>query len=172
MERTGLQRTWARILLTALTIAVMGMIFFFSSETAEKSDETSGVLSRGLIGVFYPDFDEYDALRQAEVYDGIQIAIREAAHFTEFAVLGFLMRLCLESWLGKRKGLGPAAWAAGTLYAGTDELHQMLSDGRTAQWEDILLDSSGVLAGVLLAAVALCLARRRRQRKEAAETCR
>ena len=41
MERTGLQQTWVRILLTVLTAAMMALIFFFSTEPAEKSDATS-----------------------------------------------------------------------------------------------------------------------------------
>ena len=171
MERTGLQRPWVRILLTVLTLAVMGMIFLFSTESAEKSDETSGTFTRSLIGVFYPDFDEYDAGRKLQVYDSIQVVVRKIAHFTEFAALGFLMRLCLESWFGKRKWLNPVSWAAGTLYAGTDELHQILSDGRSAQWEDILLDSAGVLAGVAVAALAVFLFMRRNKRKAGEKAC-
>ena len=43
-----------------------------------------------------------------------------------------------------------AAWALGTLYAASDEVHQLFIEGRTGQLSDVLLDSSGVLAGALL----------------------
>ena len=89
----------------------------------------------------------------------------------EFAVLGVLLRLCLESWFGKQRWLGPAGWTAGTLYAGTDEIHQIQVAGRTAQWTDVLLDSAGVLTGVLLAALTVYLIRKSFSRKEAEKAC-
>ena len=171
MERTGLQRTWVRILLTVLTLAVMGMIFFFSTETAEQSDETSGYFTRQVIDVLYPDYTKYEKKQQQSLYDSIQTVIRKMAHYTEFAILGFLMRLCLESWFGKRKWLTPVSWGLSTLYASTDEMHQILIDGRSGQWTDILLDSAGVLSGVLIAVLVLFLVRKRTTRKERSAIC-
>ena len=171
MERAGLQRTWVRILLTVLTLAVMGMIFFFSTETAEQSDETSGYFTRQVIDVLYPDYAKYEKKQQQSLYDSIQTVIRKMAHYTEFAILGFLMRLCLESWFGKRKWLTPVSWGLSTLYASTDEMHQILIDGRSGQWTDILLDSAGVLSGVLIAVLVLFLVRKRTTRKERSAIC-
>ncbi len=171
MERTGLQRTWVRILLTVLTLAVMGMIFFFSTETAEQSDETSGYFTRQVIDVLYPDYAKYEKKQQQSLYDSIQTVIRKMAHYTEFAILGFLMRLSLESWFGKRKWLTPVSWGLSTLYASTDEMHQILIDGRSGQWTDILLDSAGVLSGVLIAVLVLFLVRKRTTRKERSAIC-
>ena len=164
MTHSGLQKTWVRILLTVMTAAMMALIFFFSTEPAEKSDATSGGISRAIINVAYPQFDSYPQERQKEIFDSVQFPVRKAAHFTEYLVLGALLRLCLESWLGKRRFLLPAAWAGGTLYACTDELHQMLIDGRSGQWTDVLLDSCGVLAGVLL--VTLILGRLQKKGKD------
>ena len=171
MEKTGLQRNWVRTLLTVLTTAVMVLIFCFSMEPAEQSDETSGILARRMIRMLYPEYDYYPEPQQTDLYDSIQAVVRKTAHFTEFAVLGVLLRLCLESWFGKKKWLGPAGWSAGTLYAGTDEVHQILVAGRTAQWTDVLLDSAGVLTGVLLAALAVYLVRKRSGRKETEKAC-
>ena len=67
------------------------------------------------------------------------------------------MKLPLYSWMG------------GALYAATDETHQLLVDGRGGSALDVLLDSSGVLAGVLLA---MLLIREIRKRQEAREACR
>ena len=38
----------------------------------------------------------------------------------------------------------------GFLYASTDELHQMFINGRNASFLDVLLDTSGVIFGILL----------------------
>ena len=161
----GLQKTPVRILLTVMTAAMMVLIFCFSMETAEKSDQTSGALTKTVISVAYPEYKQYTPIRQKSLYDQVQHIVRKSAHFTEYTLLGLLMRLCLESWFGRRKGLVPISWGSGTLYAVTDEIHQLLIDGRSGQWTDVLLDSSGVLTGVLISTVVLWLLRRHRERR-------
>ena len=166
-ERIGMQRTWVRVLLTALTVTVMTLIFFFSTEPAEQSDRTSGRIAMLVIHAVYPEYDRYPEKEQQKVYDDVQFRVRKAAHFTEYLVLGIMIRLCLESWFGKKRFLNRTGWACGTLYACTDELHQLLTDGRSGQWQDVLLDSCGVLAGILITA----LIRRRRGRKAGKNQC-
>ena len=55
--QSRLQRMWVRILLTVLTAAMMTLIFFFSTEPAERSDATSGRVSMTVISVVHPDFE-------------------------------------------------------------------------------------------------------------------
>ena len=154
MTRTGWQTPWVRIVTTVLTIAVMVMIFCFSMENAEYSDRRSGVISIRIVKVFYQDYDRMSPEEQKEIYDNVQHVIRKCAHFTEYMILGFLLRLCLESWFGhrtkKHRILTLTGLGAGAGYACTDELHQLSIDGRSGQWMDVLVDSSGVLAGVTL----------------------
>ena len=150
MAQSGLQKKGTRMLLTLLTLLLMLLIFFFSAENAEKSDATSGGISGRIIMLLHTDYSAYPAEQQKEIYDRVQHVVRKTAHFTEYLILGALIRLCLESWFGKHVSLIPASWAGGTLYACTDELHQILSDGRSAMWTDVLIDSAGVLCGILL----------------------
>jgi VanZ family protein len=82
-----------------------------------------------------------------------------------------LLRLCFESWFGPGKWLPLTAWAAGTLYAGTDELHQLMTDGRSGQWTDVLLDSSGVLTGVALALLILHVVRSSGKERKPENVC-
>ena len=154
MTGIGWQRTWVRVLTTALTLCVMAMIFAFSTQNADRSDQTSGLISSAVISVLYPNYDSESPERRQEIYDGVQHAVRKCAHFSEYTLLGFLLRLCLESWAGhrirKRGTLLTAAFIGGTAYAGTDEWHQKLIDGRSGQWTDVLLDGCGVLFGAFL----------------------
>ncbi len=162
--KTGWQTPWVRAVTTLLTVVVMVMIFCFSMETADDSDKRSGVISEVFIRIFFPGYEQMDPARQQAVYDNVQHIVRKLAHFTEYLMLGFMIRLCLESWFGRRKILFPCAWAAGTVYAGTDELHQMLVDGRNGQWADVLLDSSGIMTGVLIAGLILFATWKKRHR--------
>ncbi len=160
MSGSGLQKTGIRIILTLMTILMMSLIFYFSSQSAEASDATSGRISGTVITLVYPDYSGYPADQQREIYDHVQHAVRKTAHFTEYLILGILLRLCLESWFGKRGLLTPGGWACGTLYACTDEMHQILTDGRNAMWTDVLIDSAGTLCGVLLVVLAFALKRK------------
>jgi len=154
MMRTGWQAPWVRAVTTLMTIAVLIMIFCFSMENAEASDRRSGVISGLIIRIFHPKYREMDASGQQVIYDSVQHIVRKGAHFTEFTVLGFLIRLCLESWFGHRIGSGAVSglisFGIGTCYACTDEMHQLGTEGRSAQWTDVMVDSFGVFTGAAL----------------------
>ena len=154
MVRTGWQRIWVRILTTVLTVCVMVMIYDFSTQNADRSDHTSGFISNAIIPILYPNYASETPEHRQEIYDSVQFVVRKCAHFGEYTLLGFLLRLCLESWIGhrikKRYPLLLTAFFGGTAYAGTDEWHQKLIDGRSGQWTDVLLDSCGVLFGAFL----------------------
>jgi VanZ family protein len=79
---------------------------------------------------------------------GWDLVLRKAAHVAEYAILGALLtRAVVSPW---------AAFALGTLYALTDELHQHFVPGRQASVLDVLIDAAGVAVG----AVAVRLAAR------------
>lgn len=170
MARTGWQQPWIRALTTVLTICVMAMIYQFSTQDAERSDHTSGFISNAVISVVYRDYPTETPVRKQEIYDSVQFVVRKCAHFSEYALLGFLLRLCVESWFGhrmkKRYTLLIPAFLLGALYAGTDEWHQQMIDGRSGQRTDVLLDSCGVLFGAFLANRLIIVTERRRKGEE------
>ena len=147
-----------------LVIAVAVMIFYFSTQGGEESMQTSGGIVTSLLRLFIPDFDRMSFREKKAIYTQLQYLVRKGAHFTEFAMLGASLRLLLHA-LGVRWPV-LIAWAAGTLYACTDEWHQMIIGTRTASWRDVALDSAGVLTAVLVTTLLLWLHRRRKQREE------
>ena len=70
------------------------------------------------------------------------LVLRKIAHACEFALLGALLLRALRD--------ERAAFAAGTAYAVTDELHQLFVPGRVGSPLDVLIDAAGVAVGVLL----------------------
>lgn len=154
MMLRGWQDTRIRTLTTLLTLAMMIIIFFFSTENAERSDQRSGVFANAVISLIYPEYGRLIPEEQQKIYDDVSMIIRKTAHFSEYMLLGFLIRICLESWFGQRFGsvriTVMISFLIGVLYAASDELHQMLVDGRSGQFQDVLLDSFGVLSGVVL----------------------
>ena len=69
------------------------------------------------------------------------LILRKLAHAAEYAILGALLLRALGREL-------PAV-VAGIAYAASDELHQHFVPGRQAAALDLLIDSIGVLIGVL-----------------------
>ena len=72
------------------------------------------------------------------------LVLRKLAHLVEYAVLGALLLRALRR--------EPAAIALGSLYAVTDEIHQSFVAGRHGSPLDWLIDTLGVVAGVVLLA--------------------
>jgi VanZ family protein len=69
------------------------------------------------------------------------LVLRKIGHAAEFALLGALLARALRS--------DALAFAFGVAYAVSDEIHQHFVPGRVGAWYDVLIDSVGVLLGIL-----------------------
>jgi VanZ family protein len=68
--------------------------------------------------------------------------LRKLAHLTEYGVLGALLLRAIRSPV--------AGVVVATLYAVTDEVHQLFVEGRHGAPLDVGIDAAGALAGVLV----------------------
>ena len=145
-----------RAILWLITLSLLLMMFGFSAQEGVQSGSISGKIARPIT----------DSLAQRQgltekaywkLYAQVDFAVRKTA------LLGLLLTLLLDSYRARWYWL---SWAGCTLYAATDEIHQLFVAGRTGKWQDVLLDSSGALAGLLLAMFMLWLIRRRRAKKQ------
>ncbi len=73
---------------------------------------------------------------------GWDLVLRKIAHAAEYAVLGAL--------LVRATGRAGVAFALGTLYAISDEVHQSFVPGRLGSPLDVAIDAVGVAAGIVL----------------------
>ena len=153
-----LQKPWIRVLSTALVLIVMTAIFFFSSQRQKQSERLSSPIGNAVwdsgfleSDLFNPIRESYKQSRQPFMLFAQRLA-RKSAHVFIFTVLGFLLRICLESWFSGKKHLLLSAFLIGAVYAVSDEVHQLFVPGRTGSVQDILLDCGGIILGVLIAA--------------------
>lgn len=130
-----------------LTICWMSIIFAFSARNADLSTQDSmsiGILFGRLI---VPSFADMDSNMQVSFADMVDHPIRKMAHATEYAVLGFLLAGSYADQEKKRSRIIGIPILLGSLYAVSDELHQLFVPGRSCELMDMLIDSSGVVIG-------------------------
>lgn len=143
-----------KVISTGLVLLAMLLIFLFSAQPGDSSDETSLSVG-GLIGkIFISDFSAWMPEQQLEFAEQINHPVRKLAHATEYAALGVLMTVMFGAYgMQGRRRFG-ISWACTVLYAGTDEFHQLFVPGRSGQLGDVVIDAFGALAGVLLCLLA------------------
>lgn len=122
-----------------LLIAWMLIIFLMSSEIAGTSSARSDEIVRTIqsIGVNAPA-------------DLLTFLVRKAAHISAYFILGILLFNLLKQYnLGVKKIIFISV-AIAMLYACTDEIHQMFVPGRSGEVRDVLIDTAGAAAGVVV----------------------
>ena len=139
-----------RLVSGSFTLLLMGVIFFFSAQPGEASDETSV----GLIALLFGQ--DWDV---ALLWNALA---RKAAHMLEFGALAVPVWCFFGTFRLSRRAQFWISTGFCALYAVSDEVHQLFVEARSCEIGDVLVDSLGALAAV----VALCLpADRLRKRK-------
>ena len=123
-----------------ITLLVLNLVFIWGNSLFPA--QASAAIS-GWIWELLGDFTGGDMTPGGAVGDG---PLRKAAHFIEFAGLGMVL-LWIMVLTGKQRFL---AFAGGFGVACVDETIQMFVPGRGPAIGDVLLDSAGVLTGLLL----------------------
>lgn len=142
-----------RYICPALLVFLMIGIFCLSAQPADESDLTSSHFCLAAAKLLFGDFALWDAGTQETVVEGLAFVVRKAAHFSEYALMGFLWYI----WLKNKRRNFLIAFGATALYAMTDEFHQLFVPGRSGEIRDVLVDSAGGLCGILAAFVVLCI---------------
>ena len=135
-----------------LVLTVMVLIFCFSAQDADQSSKTSGFIVHWLLGVFCRDYDDFDPQKQQAIREAVSHFVRKTAHFTEYSLLGFSLLLHFEAMGSRFRIRFPRLYSQliGSVYAISDELHQKMVSGRSAQASDVLLDAIGVFFGLMI----------------------
>jgi len=115
-----------RLLSGALALLWMGLIFYWSDQSSLAVDGAGP--------------------------GSAEMAVRKLGHAIVFAILAILLRVV--TWFRGRGLLeGLAALCVTALYAASDEFHQSFTPGRSGNLTDVLIDTGGAAAAVVLFAV-------------------
>ena len=159
-----------RKIFTVITIIWMVVIFAYSAQPGQESTEDS-IWAGMLFGrIFVPDFEEWSQEEQLEFAKGIDHPVRKAAHATEYAILGFFATFAWNKSKNKGYKRFLVPWLFASIYAATDEIHQLFVPGRHGSIWDVLLDSSGAVLGVLAALFIVRIGSKRKEQACAADS--
>ncbi len=146
-----------RVVFTILSVSIISFIFRNSLMNAFDSTlQSTSVLDAIL--VFFENMGIN--LRVTENF------VRKCAHFAEFSLLSISLFLMYHSYFLELKKTVISTFFTGLTVACVDEIIQMFSVGRSAQFSDVLLDFSGVVTtAVLISIVYLIYNKRGREYK-------
>ena len=135
------------------TVLLLFLIFNFSAQDGESSGSLSFEISLFLVRLASPllpaAMSEEVLLERAEL---IHYFVRKAAHMTEYFLLTLSLQLPLTAWFSN--SLTPKlriliGFAATVLFAALDEFHQTFVPGRSGNFTDVCIDSTGALIASL-----------------------
>lgn len=144
-----------KIIFFILTLLTFITIFIFSSQNGEDSGNLSRNFAKVIINIL-PFSKNLDEVQKETIIENSQFIIRKLAHFSIYAVVGINTMGFVDTFNKlKTKKKFIIVLLVGIIYAITDEFHQMFSGGRTPAIMDVIIDSCGVVFGILIYALIL-----------------
>lgn len=150
-----------RIAAAILSIIWMTVIFLFSAQDSLDSTEMSMTTSYHMVEAADKLFNlGMASTKMLELAEEIEGTIRKIAHMTEFAILFFFVGIVCKSFVldtSKKELIKRILFALGftTIYAASDEIHQLFVPGRHGCVKDVFIDVAGAIAVVLIVLVRL-----------------
>ena len=132
-----------RFIFITITLIWTAVIFSFSLQSGEVSGDLSGSVLEALLGFFMPG-----VLESPEKLELFHLILRKCAHFTEFMILGVLSSIALKYMKNEYKSIIGLGYCV--LIASLDETLQLFVSGRAGRVQDVLIDSAGALAGIVI----------------------
>jgi len=128
-------------------------IFCFSGQEGNTSGKTSTNVVE-IISNIIPSIREMDEVDKVNFQEQIlSPIIRKVAHFSIYALLGFLTISYALNCRGTLHQKVLSSTIFGILYAISDEIHQLFIEGRACLFYDVYIDTLGVLTGIVFALI-------------------
>lgn len=165
--RKPTKRQVIALLLILCTLGAQLFIFSNSLKGGEESAKQSGA----VVEVVRPSVEQIlPAVKVEPTEDNVVRFVRKAAHFLEFALLGFLCCVTARYFTKKKSVFLTVPFGYCVLTALADEGIQLFSQGRAGRFTDVLIDGGGALTGLLFAFGCIALAGWIKNRKKEKET--
>lgn len=157
-----------RIILIVLLLSNLWIIFGFSNQNGEQS----GSLSREITETITKNIksiQKLDEPQKEKILSKIEHIIRKLAHFSLYTSLGFLTMSLITTYKLTEKQRIIFSLCIGWTYAITDEIHQIFIPDRTPKIGDVLIDTSGVIFGIIIVIIGIKIYKK--MHNETAKNC-
>jgi VanZ family protein len=137
-----------RFLKNWLPVMVWVGVIFFGSTDLMSAEHTSRFIVPFLLWL-KPDIS-------AETLASIHFIVRKCTHVGEYAILALLLLRAATLMTNSNRSipiLYVSVWGVCLFVAATDEFHQTLVASRGASVQDIMIDSSGAVLGLVIASI-------------------
>lgn len=138
-----------RIILIVLLICTFSVIFSFSSQDSKKSSSLSRRIAE-LITNNIKWIQEKPKQEKEQIIKQVHIKIRKIAHLSIYTILGIILMAIFSTAKAKALNRLGASLIVGIILATSDEIHQCFVPGRGPLFTDVVIDSLGVLYGILV----------------------
>lgn len=129
----------------------MIFIFCMSHQPATVSSEQSGGVIEFVAKLFVKDFENLSLEQKQIIIDSYQHFVRKLAHFSVYTALAFLLSGFFHSFEAlKKAACYVISFLIAFIFSCSDEIHQYFIPGRSCQITDVLLDSGGMIFGILI----------------------
>ena len=130
---------------------MMYFIYNFSAQTGAESGSLSYEVSKIIVLAYNKlCFKGYDNMTLNELIILIHPYVRKTAHITEYFLLAASVSFPLYVYRIRGFALTLLAGAFCVGFACLDEYHQTFVSGRVGSSHDVLIDSIGILAGIIV----------------------
>lgn len=156
MEKDLRKKKVITAILLVLLLLVYIMIFFFSAEDGEASSDISVKVTKWLVKMYYGlvyGFGRNSAVI-SETAAEAEGSIRKLAHFMEYMTVGVLSFGIALMWIKNISRAFLLVVGQLIISAACDEIHQYFVPGRYSSVRDVVIDTAGGIAGML---VILCI---------------
>lgn len=118
---------------------IIWMIFIFIMSNTNGNDSSSQSNFFANIILQFINIDK----------ETLTFLIRKVAHMSEYAILALFTYYALIKIAFNKRIIFQITFLISFLYACSDELHQLFISGRSGQFTDVLIDSTGCLIMLL-----------------------
>ena len=144
-----------RVIYGICVLAVMTVIFLFSSQNYDNTMKTSDLIVKPIENVIkYNTGKSFETIEAEQSYfskveENLDVVVRKSAHMMLFAILAIFLYLWLKTFYIDYNAL-MLILVFCSIYAGIDEIHQHFVNKRNARFTDVCIDEFGAVISVVL----------------------
>ena len=148
-------------------IASIVMLFIFivlvfsAFSMSQVNAPASNAMSRDVASIIQKFTASHFIINPKDVFwrETLNDILRKMAHVFEYLLMGLFLNLLISFWTDRLSISAPVSLLVCFVLACADEWSQLLTPGRGPAFRDVLIDSIGVLSGIVVSSMIYALIR-------------